>query len=124
MEKSFKAATDVAIASAASQAEKDETRRLSESFFEIDDANPIDLPEDAISVDMLSPMSSREPSPRRLRPKSKSPARWKIVRSISDAIQTALDLRSPGLYGESFSDDANMAYSVVIYSRQHSSPFS
>ncbi|KAJ3502582.1 hypothetical protein NMY22_g18537 [Coprinellus aureogranulatus] len=104
MEKSFKAAADIAMASAASEIEKEETRRLSESFFEIDNAAAVDVPEDPISVDMLSPMSSREPSPRRLRPKSKSPARWKIVRSISDAIQTALDQRSPGLYVPSPND--------------------
>jgi hypothetical protein len=101
MEKSFKAAADVVMSSAASEVEKEETRRLRESFFEIDNATNLDVPEDPISIDMLSPMSSRDPSPRRLRPKSKSPARWKIVRSISDAIQTALDERSLGLYGES-----------------------
>ncbi|TEB34654.1 hypothetical protein FA13DRAFT_1625226 [Coprinellus micaceus] len=98
MEKSFKAAADVVMSSAASEVEKEETRRLRESFFEIDNATNLDVPEDPISIDMLSPMSSRDPSPRRLRPKSKSPARWKIVRSISDAIQTALDERSLGLY--------------------------
>ncbi|KAJ3504914.1 hypothetical protein NMY22_g17762 [Coprinellus aureogranulatus] len=102
MGKSFNAAANIAMASAASEIEKEETRRLSESFFEIDNVAAVDSPEDPIS--MLSLMSFREPSPRRLRPKSKSPARWKIVLSISDAIQTALDQRSLGLYVPSSND--------------------
>ena len=98
MEKSFKAAANGVIASAASEVEK-------ESFFEIDNATGLDVPEDPISVDMISPMSSRDPSPRRLRPKSKSLARWKVVRSIGGAIQTALDERSLELCGESIRYD-------------------
>ncbi|RXW21036.1 hypothetical protein EST38_g4806 [Candolleomyces aberdarensis] len=101
MDVTIKAATDVAIASAASEVEKEEARRLEESLF-ID--TQLDLPEDAISVDLLSPIPSRNPSPRRLRPKSKSPARWKIVRSISDAFQTAMDQRAPGMYVPSPND--------------------
>ena len=58
----------------------------------------LDVPEDAISFDLLSPIPSRNPSPRRLRPKSKSPARWKLVRTISDAMQDALEERNPGMY--------------------------
>ncbi|KAF7330511.1 hypothetical protein MVEN_02490600 [Mycena venus] len=48
-------------------------------------------PDESIPLELLSPVASREPSPRRLRPKSKSPARWKLMRSISDAVQTLLD---------------------------------
>jgi len=56
-------------------------------------------PETSISPDLLSPVPTRDPSPRRLRPKSKSPARWKILKSISDAIQDVINHRNPGIYG-------------------------
>lgn len=56
-------------------------------------------PETSISPDLLSPVPTRDPSPRRLRPKSKSPARWKILKSISDAIQDVVNHRNPGIYG-------------------------
>ncbi|KAJ7104213.1 hypothetical protein B0H15DRAFT_14756 [Mycena belliarum] len=55
-------------------------------------------PDESIPLELLSPVASREPSPRRLRPKSKSPARWKIMRSISDAVQHLLELKDPGVY--------------------------
>ncbi|KAJ7170614.1 hypothetical protein C8R43DRAFT_875744 [Mycena crocata] len=55
-------------------------------------------PDESIPLELLSPVASREPSPRRLRPKSKSPARWKLMRSISDAVQNLLELRDPGVY--------------------------
>ncbi|TFK27207.1 hypothetical protein FA15DRAFT_666717 [Coprinopsis marcescibilis] len=89
MDMTIKAATDVAIASGG---DLEQARKLEESL------RNLDIPEDAISLDLLSPVPSRNPSPRRLRPKSKSPARWKIVRSISDAIRDALEERNPGLY--------------------------
>lgn len=62
----------------------------------------LDSPDDSISLDLLSPVPSRDPSPRRLRPKSKSPARWKILRSISDAIQDVMSRRAPGVYSTSY----------------------
>jgi hypothetical protein len=55
-------------------------------------------PDESIPIELLSPVASREPSPRRLRPKSKSPARWEIMRSISDAVQNLLELKDPGVY--------------------------
>ncbi|KAJ7494675.1 hypothetical protein B0H11DRAFT_1717110 [Mycena galericulata] len=55
-------------------------------------------PDESIPLELLSPVASREPSPRRLRPKSKSPARWKLMRSISDAVQNLLELKDPGVY--------------------------
>ncbi|KAF8206513.1 hypothetical protein K438DRAFT_479679 [Mycena galopus ATCC 62051] len=58
-------------------------------------------PDESIPLELLSPVASREPSPRRLRPKSKSPARWKLMRSISDAVQTLLD-QDVGVYSMSF----------------------
>jgi hypothetical protein len=56
-------------------------------------------PKESIPIELLSPIPSREPSPRRIRPKSKSPARWKLMRTISDAIQDVLEKSDPGLYG-------------------------
>ncbi|KIL64474.1 hypothetical protein M378DRAFT_106133 [Amanita muscaria Koide BX008] len=58
----------------------------------------LDGPDTSIPLELLSPVASREPSPRRIRPKSKSPARWKIVRSINDAIQNVLKERNAELY--------------------------
>ena len=55
-------------------------------------------PDGSIPPELLSPPASRDPSPRRLRPKSKSPARWKMMRSISNAVQNALELSEPGIY--------------------------
>jgi len=98
VDSTVRAATDAALASAGSDTEKEEARRLEQALF-MEGLTNSELPEDAISTDLLSPMPSRETSPRRIRPKSKSPARWKIVRAISDAIQDAIHLRSPGVYG-------------------------
>lgn len=98
MEKTVKAATNAALRSTSSNfvvdkvVEKELHATVIESFT---------LPDESIPLELLSPVASREPSPKRLRTKSKSPARWEIVRSISDAIQTVLDSRSPGIYGES-----------------------
>lgn len=58
----------------------------------------LDGPDTSIPLELLSPVASREPSPRRIRPKSKSPARWKIVRSINDAIQNVLKERNAELF--------------------------
>ncbi|KZT29879.1 hypothetical protein NEOLEDRAFT_1106557 [Neolentinus lepideus HHB14362 ss-1] len=51
-----------------------------------------------IPPELLSPPASREPSPRRIRAKSKSPVRWKLMRSISDAVQTVLGRDEVGMY--------------------------
>ncbi|KAF5342538.1 hypothetical protein D9611_001549 [Ephemerocybe angulata] len=96
MDKAIKAATDIAVASLATDAKKDDVRSIEESLYET--PMDVDVPEDAISMDMLSPFPSRDPSPKRLRPKSKSPVRWKLVRSISNAIQDVMDIKSPGMY--------------------------
>jgi len=55
-------------------------------------------PDGSIPPELLSPPASRDPSPRRLREKSKSPTRWRLMRSISDAVQTAMSLNEPGIY--------------------------
>lgn len=97
MENTVRAATNAALRSTSPHflvdkvAEKELHATVFESFA---------LPDETIPMELLSPVASREPSPRRLRTKSKSPARWELVRSISDAIQTVLDSRSPGIYGE------------------------
>lgn len=58
-------------------------------------------PDGSIPPDLLTPPVSRDPSPRRLRGKSQSPARWKIMRTISDAVQNVMDRNEPGVYGAS-----------------------
>ncbi|KZT07635.1 uncharacterized protein LAESUDRAFT_724604 [Laetiporus sulphureus 93-53] len=55
-------------------------------------------PDGSIPPELLTPLASRDPSPRRLRPKSKSPARWKMMRSISDAIRNVMEHDNPGMY--------------------------
>ncbi|KIK63140.1 hypothetical protein GYMLUDRAFT_41461 [Collybiopsis luxurians FD-317 M1] len=96
MEKTVKAATKAALRSTSPNfvvdhvAEKELHATVIESI-----ALP---PDESIPLELLSPVASREPSPRRLRTKSKSPARWELVRTISDAIQTVLDSRAPGIY--------------------------
>jgi len=50
---------------------------------------------------MLSPPASRDPSPWRLRDKSKSPTRWRMLKSISHAIQNVMSLEEFGIYGMS-----------------------
>ena len=57
-------------------------------------------PDGSIPPELLSPLASREPSPRRLRQKSKSPARWKLMRSISDVVRNVMEHEHPGMYGE------------------------
>ncbi|RDB26285.1 hypothetical protein Hypma_006502 [Hypsizygus marmoreus] len=100
MGNTIKAAAKAAVQSSnAGPAQDEEEHRLEESIFET-----FGGPETSISPELLSPAVSRDPSPRRLRPKSKSPARWKLMRSISDAIQNVLEQREPGVYVPTPSD--------------------
>ncbi|EJF64653.1 hypothetical protein DICSQDRAFT_99909 [Dichomitus squalens LYAD-421 SS1] len=55
-------------------------------------------PDISIPPELLTPPASREPSPRRLRTKSRSPARWKLMRSISVAVQDVMERAHPGMY--------------------------
>ncbi|KAI0303724.1 hypothetical protein B0F90DRAFT_1935023 [Multifurca ochricompacta] len=55
-------------------------------------------PDSSIPPELLSPPASRDPSPRRLRQKSKSPARWKLMRSISDAVQDLMGRDENGMH--------------------------
>ncbi len=99
MEKTVKAAAETAAKSTARGDRNNEetAKSLRESILE-----SLNMPDESISPDLLSPMASREPSPRRFRHKSKSPARWELVRSISDAIQNVMERRDPAVYGEPF----------------------
>ncbi|KAG6816294.1 hypothetical protein H0H87_007177 [Tephrocybe sp. NHM501043] len=93
MENTIKAAAKAAVSSRSATSRNEEEQRLEESILET-----FGGPDSSIAPELLSPVVSRDPSPRRLRPKSKSPARWKLIRSISNAIQNVLEQREPGLY--------------------------
>lgn len=58
-------------------------------------------PDGSVPPEILTPPASRDPSPRRLRAKSKSPARWKIMRCISDAVQDLVNKENAAFYGPS-----------------------
>jgi hypothetical protein len=92
VEISIKAATDAALASNTSPPDKAE--------FEESILASLSGPDSPIPQELLSPPASRDPSPRRLRAKSQSPARWKIMRSISKAVQNVMELTEPGVYGK------------------------
>ena len=94
MEKTMKAAANAAIQSSNVHSNKLDARLEESMFFD-----RIDFPDTTISMDLLSPVPSRNPSPRRLRPKSKSPARWKLLKSINDAIQDVMNSQANGVYG-------------------------
>ena len=57
-------------------------------------------PDSSIPPELLSPPASRDPSPRRLRQKSKSPARWKLLRCISDVVQGLIGRDENGMYSK------------------------
>ncbi|KAF8149858.1 hypothetical protein B0H34DRAFT_667327 [Crassisporium funariophilum] len=94
MGQTIKAAARAAIDSSSVHSNKEDALRLEESLM----FDTLDGPDLSISPDLLSPVPSRDSSPRRLRPKSKSPARWKLLRSISDAIQDVMSRKTPGVY--------------------------
>jgi hypothetical protein len=95
---SIKAATDAAMASTVSDgtlSDKETARKLEERILA-----SLSGPDGAIPMELLSPPASRDPSPRRLRTKkSASPARWKIMKSICNAVQNVMNCREPGVYG-------------------------
>ncbi|KAJ3557109.1 hypothetical protein NP233_g11827 [Leucocoprinus birnbaumii] len=93
MQKTVQAAARAAADATTLAADKDAALKLEASLLDA-----LEFPDNGISPDLLSPMPSRDPSPRRIRPKSKSPARWKILRSINDAIQDVMDSRTPGVH--------------------------
>ncbi|KAG8216359.1 hypothetical protein J3R82DRAFT_6440 [Butyriboletus roseoflavus] len=96
VEQSIHAATKAALASTTipgASTDEDGLKKWKESTLET-----LSGPDGSIPPELLSPPASRDPSPRRLRGKSQSPARWKLMRSISDAIQNAVDRNEPGVY--------------------------
>jgi hypothetical protein len=60
------------------------------------------LPDGSIPPELLSPPASRDPSPRR----AKSPGRWRLLRSITDAVENVT-----GMYGEL----NTRAPSIIVY---------
>ncbi|KAJ7196946.1 hypothetical protein GGX14DRAFT_671333 [Mycena pura] len=95
MENTIRSATQAAFAQAAGQpTSPGEAQPLEKRIL-----LSLSCPDESIPLELLSPVASREPSPGRrrrlLRAKSKSPARWEIMRSISDAVH---DLNDPGMY--------------------------
>jgi len=61
---------------------------IRQSFIASLDMEP---PNGSIPPDLLSPVASREPSPRRLPIRAQSPGRWRLIRAISNAFQAAID---------------------------------
>ena len=95
MDKTIRAATNAAVASTSSECDKVAVVGFDENLFD-----SFEGPDTTISLNLLSSAPSRDTSPRRLRPKSKSPARWKLLRSIKDAVQDVVDRQSSrGMYG-------------------------
>ena len=95
---SIKAATDAAMESPVLHeilSDKDTAMDLEQSILA-----SLSGPDTAIPMELLSPPPSRDPSPRRLRAKSKSPVRWKLMRCINDVIRNLMDRKEPGIYGE------------------------
>ncbi|KIJ52608.1 hypothetical protein M422DRAFT_26181 [Sphaerobolus stellatus SS14] len=51
------------------------------------------IPVESIPLELLTPPLSREPSPQRLR--AKSPGRWRLIRSITDAVENVTGMYVP-----------------------------
>lgn len=98
VEQSINAVTKAALASTTlpgASTDEDALQKWKESILET-----LSGPDGSIPPELLSPPASRDPSPRRLRAKSKSPARWKLMRTISDAVQNVMERNEPGFYGK------------------------
>ena len=91
------AAKAAALASSSGQSQDYE---VAQKILEEGILDSIGLPEETISPDLLSPAASRDPSPRRIRHKSKSPARWELLRSISNALEDIMRESNPSVYGK------------------------
>lgn len=59
----------------------------------------IALPDSSIPPELLSPPASREPSPARPAVRAKSPGRWRLIRTVTDAVQRIVDQSQSGFYG-------------------------
>ena len=97
IDQSIKKVTSAALASGSLDMPADEEAKkaLHESIIA-----SLSEPNSSIPLELLSPPASREPSPRRLRNKSKSPARWKIMQSITDALQQVVQMDGSEYFGE------------------------
>ncbi|KAG6330322.1 hypothetical protein ID866_8768 [Astraeus odoratus] len=96
VEKSIQAVAELALATTAmagASSDEEALKKWKESILET-----LTGPDGSVPPEILTPPASRDPSPRRLRAKSKSPARWKIMRTISDAVQDIADRNEFGLY--------------------------
>ncbi|KAF9236748.1 hypothetical protein BU15DRAFT_89034 [Melanogaster broomeanus] len=96
VEQSIQTASKVALASTASagaSSDEDALRKWKESILD-----NLSGPDGSIPFELLTPPASRDPSPRRLTAKSKGPALWEIMRSISNAVQNVMDQNEPGVY--------------------------
>jgi hypothetical protein len=61
-----------------------------------------DAPGMSIPPELLSPAPSREPSrARRLRSKSRGPARWEVIRQLTHAMETMMHRSEPAYFGRS-----------------------
>ncbi|VDC02700.1 unnamed protein product [Peniophora sp. CBMAI 1063] len=73
------------------------TRQIKEAILE----SMASGPDITIPIELLSPPASREPSrdrPRQVRQNSRSPARWTLMRSITNALQSLLIGNEGGMY--------------------------
>jgi hypothetical protein len=75
-------------------------------------------PDESIPPELLTPPTSREPSPRRLQLRAKSPGRWRLLRDISTALQAALSQNVPGLYRASMIPPIDQLLIIYIYSAE------
>ncbi|KAF8656831.1 hypothetical protein AX16_002379 [Volvariella volvacea WC 439] len=100
MAKTVEAATSAVMASAAASGQMHDEAKLRQCILDaLAEPDGLELePDSSVPFELLTPPASREPSPRRIRPKSKSPARWKLLRSINDAIQDVMQRRVPNMY--------------------------
>lgn len=57
-----------------------------------------ELPDGSVPPELLSPPASREPSPARLTVRAKSPGRWRLLRTVTDAVQKIVNRAEPGIY--------------------------
>jgi hypothetical protein len=59
----------------------------------------ISEPDGSVPPELLSPPASREPSPARLRTRAQSPGRWRLIRTVNNALKNVLEQSDPGVYG-------------------------
>ncbi|KAI6169138.1 hypothetical protein EDD17DRAFT_1525582 [Pisolithus thermaeus] len=93
VEQSIQAVAEAAVATTGASSDEEALKKWKERILQT-----LAGPDGSVPPEVLTPPASRDPSPRRLRAKSQSPARWKLMRSISDAVQDIADRNEFGLY--------------------------